>query len=669
MVKLFVSGGSAFGTSVARRFRLRLEGKRTVRSLVRFFWAVSLLTVAAIGALAEKRVALVIGNSSYALAPLDNPKNDADDVTAALQRLHFAVTELKDLTIREFDQAIDAFESTARGADVALFFFSGHGVQIDKRGYLAPIDIKSESESSAMRELEPIQEVVSRIEHAAKVSVIVLDACRDSPLQERLRRIAVEKNKGLGLARGLPPVSVVGSNTLIVYSTAPGETASDGTNRNSPFTASLLKNIETPGLEIELMFKRVTADVLSGTSGKQQPERLSRLQYELVLLPAKSGVRPLAPLSEAAQAWASIKDSNEPAVFEAFRKQYGQANPLYDTLGSQRIEELNRNKAASEGGSGSAGSSHRPEPERPKETQTAVAVPPKSAPAPMRPTEQACDDGLLVSVAQSSVRPCIKPGSGGTFKDCPLCPEMVVVPGGGFIMGAVEKEEGFAANEAPKHRVSFARPFAVSKFEVIFDEWDACVAGAGCGGYVPKDEGWGRGRRPVINVSWADAQDYVRWLSAKTGRIYRLLTEAEWEYSARAGSTSRFFFGDRESELCRFANGADANAHIPEARNMTCKDGFGDMTSPAGTFPANAFGLHDMSGNVWEWVEDCWHENYNGAPVQGSSWASGTCDRQVLRGGSWHVLPRGLRSAFRAAAKREYRDDDAGFRVARALTD
>ena len=165
-------------------------------------------------------------------------------------------------------------------------------MQIDKRGYLAPVNLKAESESSALRELVAIQEVVSRIENAAKVSVIVLDACRDSPLQERLRRIAVEKNKALIPPKGLPPLSVIGSNTLIVYATVPGETASDGTGRNSPFTASVLRHIETPGLEVELMFKRVTADVLKDTGGKQQPERLSRLQTELVFLTPQQSVIP-----------------------------------------------------------------------------------------------------------------------------------------------------------------------------------------------------------------------------------------------------------------------------------------------------------------------------------------------------------------------------------------
>lgn len=265
--------------------------------MIKAFLALMLLASAGHTAFAEKRVALVIGNSEYLLAPLTNPKNDADDITAALQRLQFEVTERKDLSVHKFDETIDSFTSLAKGADVALFFFSGHGVQIDKRGYLAPVDAKVETESSALRELVAIQEVVSRIENAARVSVIILDACRDSPLQERLRRIAVEKNRALIPAKGLPPVSfVVGSNTLIVYATVSGETASDGTGRNSPFTASLLKYVEIPGLEIEQMFKRVTRDVLDATGGKQQPERLSRLQNELILLSAST--KSQVPMSE-----------------------------------------------------------------------------------------------------------------------------------------------------------------------------------------------------------------------------------------------------------------------------------------------------------------------------------------------------------------------------------
>ena len=294
-----------------------------------------------------RRVALVIGNSDYAIAPLDNPKNDADDVSAALQRLHFDVAERKDITVRDFDQAMDTFEAKAKEADVALFFFSGHGIQIDRRGYLAPVDVNLESESSALRGLEAIQDVVSRIENAAKVSIIVLDACRNSPMQDHLRRIAMAKNRALfSSQQGLPPVPIVGSNTLIVYATVPGETAIDGEGRNSPFTAALLRHIETPGLEIELMFKHVTADVLKATGGKQQPERMSRLQNELVLLPAMTGAMVQAPTSADMQAWIAVQSTTSQAVLEEYVRRFSEST--YADFAKARLNELKKAQLASE---------------------------------------------------------------------------------------------------------------------------------------------------------------------------------------------------------------------------------------------------------------------------------------------------------------------------------
>ena len=187
------------------------------RKAAQLFIAVFLVPGAAQSAWAEKRVTLVICNSNYSLAQLDNPKHDADDAAAALRRLQFGIAEEEDLTTGKIDDAIDAFEKAAKNADVALFFLSGHSVHIDKRGFIAPVKIKAESESSALRELVAIQEVILRIENAAKMSVIVLDACRDSPLQERFRHIAVEKNRDLIPPKGLPLVAVMGSKKLVVY--------------------------------------------------------------------------------------------------------------------------------------------------------------------------------------------------------------------------------------------------------------------------------------------------------------------------------------------------------------------------------------------------------------------------------------------------------------------
>ena len=250
---------------------------------------------------------------------------------------------------------------------------------------------------------------------------------------------------------------------------------------------------------------------------------------------------------------------------------------------------------------------------------------------------------------------------GKSFSDCAECPEMVVVPAGSFTMGSPASEEGRYDDEGPQHRVTISQPFAVGRYEVTFSEWDACVSAGGCNRHRPDDEGCGRGRRPVMNVSWDDAKSYVSWLSRKTGKRYRLLTEAEWEYAARAGTTGPFHFGNTIStDRANY----DGNYTYGPGR----KGVYREKTVPVGSFPANRFGLHDVHGNVWEWVEDCWHDSYAGAPSDGSAWTTGgECSDRVLRGGSWIHSPRYLRSAFRVGYGTGVRYDVNGFRVARTL--
>ena len=205
---------------------------------------------------------------------------------------------------------------------------------------------------------------------------------------------------------------------------------------------------------------------------------------------------------------------------------------------------------------------------------------------------------------------------GEVFRDCAICPEMVVVPAGTFMMGSPESEERRWSDEGPRHVVTIESPFAVGVFEVTFAEWDACVEGGGCGGYRPVDEGWGREDRPVINVSWQDAQEFARWLSRETGELYRLLSEAEWEYVARAGTRTARYWGESEAEQCAYTNGRDATNRAQRGGGwaiVECSDGYAE-TAPVGMFGANRYGLYDTLGNVWEWTEDCWHRSYVGAP-------------------------------------------------------
>ena len=240
------------------------------------------------------------------------------------------------------------------------------------------------------------------------------------------------------------------------------------------------------------------------------------------------------------------------------------------------------------------------------------------------------------------------------FRDCAECPLMVVVPAGSFMMGSPAGELSRRDGEGPVHRVSISQPFAVGKHEVTFAEWDACVSAGGCG-HRRDDFGWGRGTRPVINVSWTDAQSYVEWLSGETGARYRLLSESEWEYAARAGTTTRYWWGNEIG------------------RNRANCDGCGSRwdfreTAPVGSFPSNGFGLHDMHGNVWEWVEDCWHDSYSGAPTDESAWTTGDCSGRIHRGGAWSSGPWRLRSAVRSGTSTFNQNDNLGFRVARTLT-
>lgn len=244
-------------------------------------------------------------------------------------------------------------------------------------------------------------------------------------------------------------------------------------------------------------------------------------------------------------------------------------------------------------------------------------------------------------------------------KDCDVCPEMVVIPAGSFEMGSPANEEGREGDEGPQHKVSIPVSFSAGKFEVTFDEWDACVRQLGCD-HNPGDQGWGRGMRPVINVSWNDAKQYVKWLSTRTGRIYRLLSEAEWEYMARAGTATPFNTGVN-------VNPNQANYDTSQAFAGSVTTTARKQTVTAGTYQANAFGLYDVHGNVWEWTEDCWNASYVGAPGDGSARMTADCERRVIRGGSWNVKPQVLRSAFRSGDSPDDRGSVLGFRVAKTL--
>jgi formylglycine-generating enzyme required for sulfatase activity len=240
-----------------------------------------------------------------------------------------------------------------------------------------------------------------------------------------------------------------------------------------------------------------------------------------------------------------------------------------------------------------------------------------------------------------------------TFRECAEhCPQMVVLPAATFTMGSPANEKGRSENEGPQHQVTLAEPFAVAKFDVTFADWDACVSVGGCD--PVSDSGMGRGSKPVVNVSWDDAQQYVKWFSTMTGQHYRLLSESEWEYAARAGTTTAYPWGDEIG-----TGNADC---------IGCGSQWdGKQTSPVGSFKPNSSGLYDMQGNVYQWVEDCYHDSYRDAPTDGSANTTGDCSRRVVRGGAWARSPNELRSAYRHWGATNIRIDNQGFRLARTL--
>lgn len=564
-------------------------------------------------AASQRRTALVIGNSNYKTSPLENPTNDARAMSKALKALGFDVTELLNGDRNSMIRAIRLFGDRLKKGGVGLFYYAGHGVQVGGENYLIPINAKIEQEPDVELESVRVTRVMAEMDKASNgLNIVILDACRNNPFARSFRSLTK------GLAQMQAPVG-----TLLAYATAPGSVAADGEGNNGLYTSELLRAMNTPGAKVEDVFKKVRRGVRKKSNGRQVPWESTSIEGDFYFVPPKGGAAPTtnagpvtateSPNTEIVY-WQSIKDSKDPASYRAYLNQYPKGT--FAGLAKVRMRELERRPVATN-----------------RQTRVSDArqePPPQQAVGVYRPREE----------LEKS------------FKDCGNCPQMVVVPAGSFEMGSPPSERGRMPSEGPVHRVN-VRGFAIGKYEVTFKEWDACVKAGGCENKA-KDNGWGRDDRPAVGVSWNDAQQYVVWLSEKTGKEYRLLSEAEWEYAARAGNASAYPWGTNISR-----NKANCNM---------CGSKFDRRrTAPVGSFRPNAFGLHDMVGNVWEWVDDCWNQSYEGAPANGEPWMEGQCNSRVLRGGSWMDPARSLRSASRMAYLVSSRLNFFGFRVARTL--
>lgn len=341
------------------------------------------------------------------------------------------------------------------------------------------------------------------------------------------------------------------------------------------------------------------------------------------------------------------------AAWDNFLRAFAAENPFSKTDDALRVE-AKRLRAKIKDPAKTAPRTAEPEPQ------------PKSAKSPEKP-------------AQAGQPPGMDPGS--TFQDCAACPEMVVIPAGSFRMGDLTGQG--PRSEQPPRQVTIGQPFALGKYEITAGQFAKFVvatghqSGGGCWTYEEgeweKDKGksWRSpgfpqiSSNPLVCVNWQDAKAYAAWLSKETGKAYRLPTEAQWEYAARAGTESVYHFGQTAKDICTFANGADLSTPFAW-RNQACDDNWSDV-APIGSLRENRFGLHDMHGNVWEWVEDCWSDSHAGAPTDESARRTDDCQEHVLRGGSWLGRLKNLRSASRVGRAATNRNHSVGFRLARPL--
>ncbi len=614
---------------------------------------------------AEKRIALVIGNDSYAnLAASDQLQkavNDARAVGAALTRLRFEVMSAENVGRQALVDKLDAFTQRLSPGDTAFFFFSGHGVALGGINYILPSDIPIIGDNQEGRLAHAAfseQDIVADLKtRGVRVAVVVLDACRNNPFGRA-------GGKGVGGTKGLaPPPQVQGVFSL--YAAAAGQSARDrlydgDPDPNSVFSRVLVPKLTKPGLDLRDLAYEVREEVarIARASGyDQRPASYDETVGGRIYLagpPAEGqALGPLAPpAGDAAQAWRDIQGTTSLAVLDDFIARFGDA-PIYGPRARERREEVAREQ---------------------RKNQVAVVVAPDTAAR-----------GPLTAAQERALKP------KDAFRECADCPEMVVVPAGSFTMGSPEGEKDRDTDEGPQHVVTISKPFAVGKLPVTVDQFDAFVRETGYAASskcnVVEGDAWkertDRSWRnpgfaqershPVVCVAWNDAKAYVEWMAKRTGKAYRLLSEAEWEYAARGqtqpGAYPRFWFGDDDKASCQNGNGADQKARdIPGWSSgwaiFPCNDGYA-YTSPSGHYTPNAFGLYDMAGNVWQWTADCWHGDYKGAPSDGTAWTTGICSDHMARGGAWYSEPKFLR-----AAERNWNSSERyilGFRVARTL--
>ena len=660
------------------------------------------------------KVALVIGNANYPANSLENPLHDARRMDRLLDEMGFSVARLENATRNDMQAAIDKFVAQLQEEGTGLFYFSGHGVEVAGTSLLLPVDADPRSAGASHTNGLDLGTLIAALSasRGRRQDIVILDMCRTFGPPH-----ASADGGPLAGQPFRPPAGM-----LIAYATGAGRSADDGNGGGGVYTAALLEHLRVGPQKAIAVFEQAGTTVRGITEQRQRPEFVSALTQPVYLglppaAPAEGGPLALAVtgsglaersrgvIPESGEAryellfWASIKDSKRAGDYEAYLEAFpnGRFAPLARARASYYRDKTKEadtpGQAARDIPESATGEDVKLESmeaeyrvvvtanvrERPAADAPRVAVVEKGR--RVRVTGRLADRdwyqiitaegkkgyvyGTLiqpVTAPTTAVPPAVSPSQPPSpqptsrtqgqalevFRDCPDCPEMVALAAGRFTMGAKKGD----ASERPTHSVTIRQPFAIGKYEVTVSQWQACVAAGGC---ADRAEASGsQDDLPVRDVSWDEAQQYVKWLISVTGGRYRLPTEAEWEYAARAGTQTRYWWGDR-------MEGGKAN----------CKDcgGQWDRRAPAvvGSYAPNGFGLYDMNGNVWEWVSDCWHASYDGAPGDDRSWEDKDCRQRVLRGGSWRNDATYVYSTSRFYYDADVRYTLHGFRVAKSL--
>ena len=593
-------------------------------------WLLALTLCCPLAVAALERTALVVGNGTYQAAPLRNPVNDATDVAAVLEKLGFEVILRHDVAQQAFEEAVREFRTRLqRRGGVGLFYYAGHGIQVDGRNYLIPIGADLRSETDVKDKAVDAGFVLEHMDEAkASLNIVILDACRDNPFERSFRTSS----------RGLAQIEVPGGElgSLLAYSTAPGEVAADGRGRNSPFTKHLLQAMPVPGLSLYQVFQKVRVGVYEETNRRQRPWSSESLLDDFYFRPSGETAAPLPG------------PAVTPSVPSAMARLTVRSNVYGDTVyidgqrrGSTRLDvdlEAGWHTVRVEK------ARYQPYEER-IELRAGEAI---ALRAELRPGVETAAPSTERAPEQKTWT---EPTSGMQF---------VWIPPGCFQMGSPEGEAGRGSDE--RQHEACVEGFWLGKYEVTNAQYRRFRSGHSSGDYsrhsLDGDD------QPVVEVRWKDGVDFAEWLSERSGERLRLPTEAEWEYGARAGTETARYWGEDPAAACAYANVDDETSKrmLNFTGGHACDDGFA-VSAPVGRFDSNAFGLHDMLGNVWEWTCSKYDSAYGGEERRCADKAAS--DLRVIRGGSWDYRPRFVRSANRSWGGPGSRFNFIGFRLAR----